>query len=266
MSKLSKMLGVLLCVLLLGGCSTDVAQEPTPTNKYESATLMQNAADGIWMNGSTGAYVVVENGLLISYDENNIENQLNKLLNTALSFDDYCKTFITDCATKVDYDYANGYLLNSDTQALVLRLYSETSAFDPNNATYIKDSRYEDQLEKALLEGYISTRYSNILSNKDVQYDKFGTLGQNFMIEGTAKLDDYYNWGYRNYEASHFCINIRPVGGSYSDEWTIYASRSDYKELYNNLMNGSQHLYLIAKTEFSDTGINNMATLVDYIG
>ena len=117
-----------------------------------------------------------------------------------------------------------------------------------------------------LLDGYIDARYPGIISNKDVQFNKSGTLGQSFLIEGTAKLDDYYNWGYRNFEASHFCINIRPAGGSYSDEWTVYASRSDFKELYDDLMNGSQNIYLIAKTEFADTGSNNMATLIDYFG
>lgn len=86
---------------------------------YESINQMKNVTDGIWMNAKTGAYVVVENGLLISYDENNIRTQLNKLRNTTLSFDDYCKTFSTDCATKVDYDYTNGHLLDNKTQAFV---------------------------------------------------------------------------------------------------------------------------------------------------
>ncbi len=266
MRKLLKTLSVVLCILLLSGCSSNDVQETTQVAKYETVAQMKSVADGIWMNGNTGVYVAVENGLLILYDENNIRTQLNKMRNTSLSFDDYCKTFSTDCATKVDYDYTNGHLLNSTTQELVFRLYDESCAFDQNSTMYRKDSKYKEWLEKMLLDGYIDARYPNVLSNKDVQFNKFGTLGQIFMIEGTAELDDYYNWGYRNFEASHFCINIRPVGGSYSDEWKIYASRNHFKQLYDDLMNGSQHIYLVAKTDFADTGTNNMATLVDYFG
>lgn len=250
-----------------GGAKNDAPETTAQPAKYESIEQMKNVVDGIWMNANSGIYIVVENGSLISYDENTISTQLNKLRNTTLSFDDYCKTFSTDCATKVEYDYTNGDLLNSETQELIFSMYDENSAFGPNNIMYVKDSTYYDWLEKVLLDGYINTRYPNILSNKDVQFDKFGTLGQPFMIEGTAELDDYYNWGYRDYEASHFCIKIRPVGGSYSDEWTIYASRSEFKELFDELMNGSRRIYLIAKTEFADTGsVANMATLVDYFG
>ena len=266
MRKLSKTLSMVLCVLLLSGCTSNNAQETAQVAMYDSVEQMQDVADGVWINGHTGEYVVVENGFLISYNENSIQNQLNKLHNTPLSFEDYCKTFSTDCATEVDYDYANGHLLNSETQALIFRLYNQDSAFDANNIMYIKDSTYKERIEEMLLDGYIETLYPNILSNKDVQFDKYGTLGQIFMIEGTAQLDDYYNWGYRDFEASHFCINIRPVGGSYSDEWTIYASRSNFRELYNALMNSSQHIYLIAKTEFADIRNDNMATLVDYFG
>ena len=132
---------------------------------------MKNVVDGIWMNASTGTYVAVENGLLISYDENNISTQLNKLRNSDLSFDDYCKTFSTDCATTVEYDYTNGLLLNSKTQELIFRLFDENTASGQYHM-YIKDSKYIDWLREALLNGYIDARYPNLLSNKDVQFNK----------------------------------------------------------------------------------------------
>ena len=264
MRKFLQTVSIVVCVLLLCGCSSNDAPDTTPIAKYESIAQMKNAADGVWMDPNTGTYVVVENGLLISYDENNITTQLNKLRRTSLSFEDYCKTFATDCATKVDYDYTNGYLLNSMNQELVFRVHDAGAAFDQNNTIYLKNSTYVEELEEILLDGYVDARYPGIISHKDVQFNKSGTLGQSFLIKGTAILDDYYNWGYRNYEASHFCIKIRPVGGSYSDEWTVYASRSEFGELYDALMNGSRRVYLIAKTEFADTGSNNMATLVNY--
>lgn len=85
------------------------------------------------------------------------------------------------------------------------------------------------------------------------------------MLKGTAKLDDYYNWGYKNLSPLYFCMFVEPTGGSYSDSWYIYASRSEFSELYDDLITGSiSNISLVCECMFYETGSNNMATLVDY--
>ena len=43
----------------------------------------------------------------------------------------------------------------------------------------------------------------------------------------------------------------------------IYASRTDFKDLFEELKIGSKSVNFIAQVRFADTGINNMATLVE---
>lgn len=107
-------------------------------------------------------------------------------------------------------------------------------------------------------------KYGDLPTAREVQYDKWGHFGDCFTISGTAELDDYYNWGYKNYEYGYFCIRIRPTGGSYSDEWYVYASRSKFADLYNGFLSGSKSVTLVAQLVQVETGSNNMATLVDY--
>ena len=106
---------------------------------------------------------------------------------------------------------------------------------------------------------------SDMPTNRDVQYDKYGYLGTPFLLVGSAVLDDYYNWYYDGMDSIYFCMSVTPEGGSYSDEWYIYASRSHYEELFDDLKEGGiSGIVMICRTSSPDTGSNNMAELADY--
>lgn len=106
---------------------------------------------------------------------------------------------------------------------------------------------------------------SDMPTNTDVQYDKYGYLGTPFLLVGSAALDDYYNWFYDDMDAVYFCMRVTPEGGSYSDEWYIYASRSRYKELFADLKEGEiSGIVMICSSVTPDTGSNLMAELTDY--
>ena len=108
-------------------------------------------------------------------------------------------------------------------------------------------------------------KYPNAASHKDVKYDPYTYLGKDFIITGTAKLDDYYNYEYRDWEYSYFCIDIEPENGSYSDRWYIYANRNTFQELFQILKNGnSTTVTLVCRGQFIDATRNSLATLVDY--
>lgn len=120
------------------------------------------------------------------------------------------------------------------------------------NTNSISNSTYE-QIKKE----------NNInLDAKDVQYDMVNNLDKSFALHGTAELDDYYNYGFDDdMEADYFCIRVRPIGGSYSDEWYIYLHRDSFKELYDKLKMGKKELVLqckIPKYRY-EKNMNNMA-------
>lgn len=108
-------------------------------------------------------------------------------------------------------------------------------------------------------------KYPNIPSYKDVKYDPYSYLRKNFIITGSAELDDYYNYEYYDLEQTYFCIAIEPVNGSYSDRWYIYAKRKDFPELFQALKNGKgASITLICQGQFTDATKNSLATLIDY--
>lgn len=108
-------------------------------------------------------------------------------------------------------------------------------------------------------------KYPNTASHKDVKYDPYSYLGKNFIITGTAELDDYYNYEYRDFEHSYFCIAIEPVNGAYSDRWYIYANRNTFKELFETLKQGtSNKITLVCQGQFVNATKNSLATLTDY--
>ena len=269
---ISILLTVVLCATLFSGCqSHDVdlmttapwSQTTQVTDVFDSVEQMKEAVDGIWMNCKTGDYIIIENGKLVELNDTTKNLELTPLAKAASSFDDYYAKISQACGEEIEYDCGSGSLILCQTETVFFEISDEGTAFNDDMIMFIKEND-EDYVKEGLLDDYIEAVYPNMLTNKDAQYDKYGNLGKNFMISGVAELDDYYNWGYRGFESAFFCINIRPNGGNYSDEWYIYASRDNFSKLFDELKNGNKNIHIIAKMEFADTGMNNMATLVDY--
>lgn len=76
------------------------------------------------------------------------------------------------------------------------------------------------------------------LTAKQVQFNMQNDLGKNFALYGNAKLTDYYNWGFQN-QSQYFAVDVTPTDGDFSQSWTIYFSRTSFKQLYDDLMNNS---------------------------
>ena len=107
--------------------------------------------------------------------------------------------------------------------------------------------------------------YSYAATAKEVQYAPYSYLGDAFILEGTAKLDDYFNYDYRGLEMLYFCIAVTPYGGGYSDTWYIYADRNRYVGLYNELLSGgSVDVIFVSEGYYPDALTHRMATLTAY--
>lgn len=70
------------------------------------------------------------------------------------------------------------------------------------------------------------------LDSKDVQFDMVNNLGKEFLIEGYAQLDDYFNYGFTN-EKGYFATRITPEDGN--DHWYVYFERKSSERLFAEL-------------------------------
>jgi hypothetical protein len=99
------------------------------------------------------------------------------------------------------------------------------------------------------------------LTAKKVQFDMENNLNVKFALEGYAEIDDYYNYGYDDYEKDYFCICVEPSDGSYSDSWYVYCHRESFNELFDYLLEHDyKYVMIIAKIDEYQSNQNNMAT------
>ncbi len=278
--KFSKTIVLFLCAALfmgiLVGCGEEPHEEyrpstsPTEAAQFESPLAMQAVADGVWQNCQSGDYVYIAEGKLYEFGEMaksegiaTVQSKCGDKFYT-LSYDEFFDNYLTYNGIDVEYDHTTGDVIQvTDEQTYFNVSDSETAR--KGSILFSKGYYSETDINDILFNDFIETKYPDILSCKDVQFDRHGTLGKAFMIEGIAELDDYYNWGYDDAERNYFCIQITPSGGNYSDMWYIYASRSRFSDLYETLKDGSKRVTLVARTEYADTGSNNMATLSEQI-
>ena len=166
----------------------------------------------------------------------------------------------------VEYDFANGEAKYQNGRTACVFL--DDGTMQCNGDIYDKTANLTDlrtAFGGAKLAAVQEEYGSDMPTNRDVQYDKYGYLGTPFLLVGSAVLDDYYNWYYDGMDSIYFCMSVTPEGGSYSDEWYIYASRSHYEELFDDLKEGGiSGIVMICRTSSPDTGSNNMAELADY--
>lgn len=270
---MKRILLALLCVMTVFAvvsCSENKNVEENdvsePKVTFESMELMREAVDGVWINCKSGDYLIIKDGQLSIFDEQTKQVALNKLSGEANDFDsfeDFYVRYLKECGEEIEYDYKRGCVILKSTNTIFFEMQDHDDAYGENSISFMKDFITENELKEDLAEEYINLKYPNAPTNKDVQFDKYGNIGKDFIISGTAELDDYYNWGYKDFQAGYFCIQVTPTYGSFSDRWYIYASRSEFSELFDKLKNESRNVNLVARLIFADTGSNNMATLVE---
>lgn len=170
-------------------------------------------------------------------------------------FDIY--TFYDD----VEYDWETGIVTDGDNvwDFSSHWLESDMCHYIEDDTLVLLNGYFKDAEKEAFLKNY-----PNLVTAKDVQYDIYSNIGKSFALEGSAELDDYFNYEYRGLDAIYFCIKVVPEGGSYGDEWYIYANRSEFGDLFDTLMDGKlSDITLVCQASYPDAGKNRMATLVD---
>lgn len=262
-----------LCIAFLSGCQK--------VKSFASSEEMKEYLQGTWKSDDDQYYVfdqgkfryygelMTKHRIFTYSEEEDAEENLSE--NSEMTFEEFCEIFKIerDFSRKLEFDCEKGvaYVGNLKFTALDDGAIYNDDDYDPEESIrkVSDDIGLVDELVENLYNEFIfDAKYKDLPTAREVQYDKYGHIFQNFIISGVAELDDYYNYNYENYEFSHFCINIQPSSGSYADDWYVYASREKFADLYTSLQGGPKNVDLVAQMIFVDTGSNNMATLIDY--
>jgi hypothetical protein len=75
---------------------------------------------------------------------------------------------------------------------------------------------------------------------EDIPYKVEDFVGERFAVQGTAQLDNYYNYGYKDLEVTHFVIKVIKEDALH---WYLYVSREEYPELFQELKKGPVEVY-----------------------
>lgn len=295
--KPKKITSLAVRILLLTAAVTLLAASLFGCGKnmeFDDEDALKKHVVGTWTGDDADVYYVFTDSKYFAYsfDHNNMTTAFTKAFGEVkngdapienVSFDSFAESFHetwlkTSSSTTLTWKYKkgtvstyrdtfnvteDGKLQRKSDGAVLTKLSDDVGAYEEKWSTAVTEfaDKFSGEQKKIVFE----QQYSDLPSGTDVQYDKLGHVGRQFVITGTAELDDYYNWGYRDLEGLYFCIRIRPKGGNLSNEWYVYGSRTTHKDLYDKLMSSpGKSVTLICTLYFYDTGSNNMATLFDY--
>ena len=163
----------------------------------------------------------------------------------------------------IQYNAAESSVIGSDGQTIGTVLSDGTLKCD--GGIFHKDDLKD--LTEAFYTAKLSIcidEYGELATYTDVKYDPISYWGKPFLISGTAELDDYFNYDYRDLEYVYYCIHITPTGGGYSDSWYIYSYRGENEELFEKLKEGPAKVTLICQGFYPDSLKEEMANLIDY--
>ena len=144
-----------------------------------------------------------------------------------------------------------------------------SSAAETTTTTTTTTTESTDQIEaKPEKEKYKLDEAKFIADNSltlkaiDVEFDMSNKIDQNFLVTGTAELDDYYNYNYRDTNDKLFCVRVRPNTNDAGDHWYVYFDREEFKDLFNVLKQGPQDILVnaIVPADKHDEGMGNLAS------
>ncbi|MBX4152385.1 hypothetical protein [Paenibacillus lautus] len=121
-------------------------------------------------------------------------------------------------------------------------------AYENYNSTVL--SAYFDQAKQNEIDSdpvKIFMDNNNItLTAKDVQFNMSNNLDKDFAISGTAKLDDYYNYGFdTSIESEYFNLELTPEDG---DRWSLYLEREAFTNLFEELQDKGEVQVTVSAT------------------
>lgn len=277
--------GIIVLALLLSGC-----QGGEKLKRFSDTSELENYASSFWVcetidSGATMCYKVriFTNGTCFSWDFSyTSEETLEQCLATVLhnceetqkqSFHSATELLASGVSVEglesqqysIQYDVENSQINTADGQTV--GVFLENGTYKSNGDIFYSDenlTEFSGAFVTAMSSIFTDT-YGNLATYKDVKYDPLTYLGNNFILTGSAELDDYFNYDYRNLESIYFCICVTPVGGGYSDRWYIYCDRYKYKDLLEDLKEKSAtNVMFICQGWYYDAIQQEMANLVDY--
>ncbi|WP_339319354.1 hypothetical protein [Paenibacillus sp. FSL R10-2734] len=250
--------GLIVCVVFISGCSSRMKEKPADISLDIWDDSIQYAIMADQYKGTDSDIDLVElmstaGKLKYLKDQNKNEQDLtNNVRNMVVGkFEEY-------------YGYENGVENFKEARKAVVSIIGEGML----NKKNLKDD-YANGISKKLEaaedkpEGYSykkAYQEDHQLKAKDVQYDMVNNLDKEFVLEGTASLDDYYNYGFdSSIESSYFCARVIPDDGS--DSWYVYVHRKSFGKLFEALKSGDVHVTTTSKIPSNrfEKGQGNMA-------
>lgn len=100
------------------------------------------------------------------------------------------------------------------------------------------------------------------LAAKDIQFNMPNNLDKEFAISGTAKLDNYYNYGFNN-DKDYFCIKVS-TDGTLENSWYLYCHRNSFSKLFDDLKQSDCSILAkcIIESTVYKSGQGNMAKVL----
>ena len=271
--------------------TNSIASSSDVKKRFSSEEEFKKYSNGFWVcdtnhNDSQKYYKirVFDNGICLDWDFSYPANQtladcLKGILvsykeNANISFNKATKLLTSDCTNiegikfsifEIQYDYRKGEINASDGQSIAT--FFDNGTAEINDDIYTHSDNCLD-LQEAFVSAKISLfqeEHGELVTYKDVKYDPSSHFNSYFLLTGSAELDDYYNYDYRDLESMYFCVCVTPTGGGFSDRWYIYCSRSEYDELFEELKKGSiSNICMICRGMYYDSLPHEMANLFDY--
>lgn len=297
---MKKLIAVCACVLCLTGCGSSQKPENWAGNfaqgiaknakpmKFSSDDEFNKYARGFWVcegkddNGEFYKIRFFVDKAGLSWDFS---------VPSGKTFDDYIKDLVQTSeqknvttfrsaseflagGTNIDGVEMSGFDIEPDLKNGAVKANGEVyGTFLSNGKFKCGDDIYtsqksETKLNKSFIkakEALFKEQYNDPISYKEVQ-PTFNDLGKKFVITGTAKLSDYFNYDYQGLETVYFCIRVTPEGGGYADSWYVYCDRFEFRKLLEDMeKSSSKQMMLICYSYYPDSLQNKMASLTDYV-
>lgn len=141
------------------------------------------------------------------------------------------------------------------------REYTEESD-DQNSKTTLLE---EEEEELSPVEKIMKENNASVFA-KDIEFDIENNLDKNFFVHGKAELSNYYNYGFDDsVKKDYFCIKLKPMFETSTNDWYLYCNREQGQDLYEDLLKNKEMEMAAIGVVWSKNyqkGQNNMAELL----
>ncbi|PWW02498.1 hypothetical protein DFQ01_109123 [Paenibacillus cellulosilyticus] len=254
---MKKLILLVLIVVTLGGCSEGAKERPEEISQdvWDAAiqyTLMIDMRDAETGENilSLSEQAALSGKLSAMRESSKLSSEEKEIIGYVddLAMQKLCQELDgKDCASRRSYKETMKIISTTfGNEALHPKNFRVDSLVKLRQETAENQGSGEETESLTKVEKYMKS--NNIsLTAKDVQFDMVNNLDKNFVLAGTAELDDYYNYGFdSDMEADYFCVRVTPEDGSYSDRWYLYFHRDSFNALFEKLKQGNVNVITTA--------------------